>query len=81
MATNYAYYYASIRESDGLCVGIRDTSDYELDRLTVPIPEYNWDYLMKYYHPIPDNVNSFDDFQGKWYADSAFTVEVPELNA
>ena len=80
MAENYAYFYASVRESDGLCVGVRDTSDYILDRTQIPIPEYNGDYLLKYYHPIPDTVTSFDDFQGKWYSDPNFTVEVPELN-
>ena len=74
MALNYAYYYASVRESDGMCVGTRDTSDYILDRLQIPIPEYNENYLMKYYHPIPDSVSSFDDFQGQWYSDAAHTI-------
>ena len=75
MALNYAYYYATVRESDGLCIQVRDTSDYILDRLQVPIPEYNGNYGLKYYHPIPDSVSSFDDFQGKWYIDSAYTTE------
>lgn len=75
MATNYAYYYATIRESDGLCIGVQDTSNYILDRLYVPIPEYNGNYGLKYYHPIPDVVESFEDFQGKWYTDAAHTNE------
>lgn len=75
MALNYAYYYAAIEEPDGFCVGVRDTSNYILNRLQVPIPEADGNYLMKYYHPIPDVVESFDDFQGKWYTDAAHTTE------
>ena len=79
MATNYAYYYASIEEPDGFCVGVRDTSSYILDRLEVPIPEPDPNYMMKYYYPIPDSVSSFDDFQGRWYEDPAYQVEwIPE---
>ena len=74
MALNYAYYYASIEDPDGFCNRVRDTSDYILDRLQVPIPEYNGNYLMKYYYPIPDSVESFDDFQGQWYSDAAHTI-------
>lgn len=74
MGMNYEYYYATIRESDGLCIRIRDTSSYILNRIEVPIPEYNGDYLMKYYHPIPEIVESFDDFQGQWYSDAAHTI-------
>lgn len=74
MAMNYAYYYAQIRESDGLCIAVRDTSDYILSRLTIPIPEYNTAYALKYYYPIPDSVSSFDDFQGQWYSDAAHTI-------
>ena len=79
MAVNYAYYYATIRESDGLCIRVRDTSDYILDRLNVPISEYNGNYIFKYYYPIPDSVSSFDDFQGRWYTDNTHRTEwVPE---
>lgn len=74
MAMNYAYYYAQIRESDGLCIAVRDTSDYILSKLTVPIPEYNRNYMLKYYYPIPETVESFDDFQGQWYSDAAHTI-------
>ena len=74
MAMNYAYYYATVRESDGLCIRTRDTSDYILDRLNIPIPEYSTAYLLKYYYPIPESVSSFDDFQGSWYEDAAHTI-------
>lgn len=79
MSMQYGYKYAQIRE-DGLCIGTQDTTDYFLDRLYVPIEDYTLPYLMKYYHPIPDEVSDFSDFQGRWYADAQFTVEVPELN-
>ena len=79
MEYRYGYKYAVIREN-GLCTGKQDTTNYILDRLYVPIENYDLPYLMKYYHPIPDTVTSFSDFHGKWYTDSTFTVEVPELN-
>lgn len=74
MATNYAYFYASIEDPDGFCWRVRDTSNYILNRLEVPIPEYNVNYAMKYYHPIPDSVESFDDFHGQWYEDADYTI-------
>ena len=74
MALNYAYYYASIEESDGFCNRVRDTSDYILNRLQVPIPEYNMNYMMKYYWPIPETVTRHDDFQGQWYEDESHTI-------
>lgn len=80
MSVQFQYKYALIEEN-GLCLGVRDTTDYVLDRLYVPIDDITLPYLMKYYYPIPDSVNDFSDFQGKWYSDAAFTVEVPELNA
>lgn len=79
MDARYGYKYARIMEN-GLCRGVEDTTDYILNRLYVPIVNDRLPYLMKYYHPIPDVVNNFDDFQGKWYADVQFTIEVPELN-
>lgn len=79
MGVQFQYKYALIEEN-GLCLGLRDTTNYVLDRLYVPIEDDSLPYLMKYYHPIPDAVSSFSDFQGKWYSDAAFTVEVPELN-
>lgn len=75
MATNYAYFYAIIGDlSNGECTGLDDTSDYILDRAHIPVPDYNFDYLLKYYWPIPETVTSFDDFQGSWYEDAAHTM-------
>ncbi|MDD6828011.1 MAG: hypothetical protein PUE12_18235 [Oscillospiraceae bacterium] len=79
METRYGYKYATIREN-GLCTGKRDSTDYILDRLYVPISNYDLPYLMKYYYPIPETVNSFNDFQGKWYLDSGHQNEATELN-
>jgi hypothetical protein len=79
MSIQHGYKYAIIREN-GLCTGKDDTTNYILNRLYVPIEDDSLPYLMKYYYPIPETVTSFDDFQGKWYADAAHTIEVPELN-
>lgn len=79
MERRYGYKYAIVMEN-GLCRGTEDCTEYILNRLYVPVEDVSLPYLMKYYHPIPDTVTSFSDFQGKWYTDSTFTVEVPELN-
>lgn len=79
MGARYGFKYARIMEN-GFCRGVSDTTNYILDRLYVPIPDDSLPYLTKYYHPIPETVTSFDDFQGKWYADKNFSIEVPELN-
>ena len=75
MATNYAYYYARLNASTGMCTGVMDTSDYILDPYYVPIDVYTGNYMLKYYYPIPETVTSFDDFQGKWYTDASHTTE------
>ena len=74
MATNYAYYYATLNQNTGMCDGLQDTSTFILDPYYVPIEIYDANYLMKYYHPIPETVESFDDFQGQWYRDAAHTI-------
>ena len=75
MAINYAYYYARISDlATGFCMGVLDSTDYVLDPTYVPIPEYNRNYVMKYYYPIPETVTSHDDFQGQWYSDAAHTI-------
>ena len=74
MAVNYAYYYAEIDPATGMCTGMQDTSDYVLRPTMVPIETYDWNYLFKYYYPIPETVESFDDFQGQWYSDAAHTM-------
>jgi hypothetical protein len=45
-----------------------------LDRTYVPIEDDSLDYLLKYYHPIPETVTSFDDFHGNWYEDATHTI-------
>lgn len=80
MAMTYAYQYAKCRVSDGLCTATQDTSTYILNPTYVPIDDADGPYLLKYYWPLPDIVESHDDFQGKWYSDAAHTIEVPELN-
>lgn len=75
MATNYAYHYAIVQESNGWCLETRDTSTYILDRTFVPVDSIDKEYGLKYYWPLPDTVTSFDDFQGKWYTDAAHTIE------
>lgn len=72
MAINYAYKYAIL--SDGQCWEVRDTSDYILRPDYVPIEDYNLDYFLKYYYPVPETVTSHDDFQGQWYEDAAHTI-------
>lgn len=71
MATpRYAYAYAIIRESDGRCKHVQDTSNYIENRLYIPLETYNAEYLGKYYYPIP---TAYGDFNGSWYYDAAHT--------
>ena len=69
----YDYYYAITDLDTGMCRSIQDTTDYvdtsEYSEY-IPIPEYNRTYLLKYYNRT----------NGKWYVDSAFTIEATELN-
>lgn len=74
MATNYAYYYALINANTGMCTGVRDSTILVLDPCYVPIEIYTSNYFLKYYYPIPETVESFDDFQGQWYSDAAHTI-------
>lgn len=74
MAVTYAYFYARINTTNGMCVGLKDTSNYILSNDHVPIDVYDENYLMKYYWPLPETVTSFDDFQGQWYSDAAHTT-------
>lgn len=73
MATNYAYAYAIINLTTGMCFQVDDSTNYVIDDQYVPIPEYNNNYLLKYYYPIPNGVTSFDSFTGSWYYDAAHT--------
>lgn len=82
MATNYAYKYATIDDlTNGLCLGVQDTSNYVLDPTYVPILDDNIEYIFKYYWPIPESVTSFADFQGLFYLDEAHTQPFEEGNA
>jgi hypothetical protein len=65
MSLNYEYYYAIIELDTGLCVAVYDTSVYADDPTYIAIPEYNEDYLMKYYNAA----------NGKWYLDDSFSTE------
>ena len=75
MATHYAYNYAYIGDlTNGECHGVSDSTNYVLNPAYVPIPEYNINYTLKYYWPLPTVVTSHDDFQGQWYTDAAHTI-------
>lgn len=81
MAINYAYKYAIIRDlTNGLCLGTQDTSNYILNPAYVPIEDDDAGYELNYYWPIPSVVNSFADFQGKWYTDAEHQNEATHLN-
>ena len=62
MAVNYAYHYALIDET-GYCYEVRDTT-VNCDGMEgyIAIPEYNFDYIEKYY------------INGSWYEDAAATI-------
>lgn len=82
MSVNYGYKYAILRlDMGGLCGGIQDTTNYILDPAYVPIEDEHINYALKYYHPIPETVTSFDDFQGLWYLDADHTQLFDEGNA
>ena len=79
MKRRYGFKYATIR-ANGMCDGVQDTTNYILNPLYVPIEDDTLPYFLKYYYPIPVTVNSFDDFQGKWYLDADHQNEATELN-
>lgn len=65
MAAQYAYNYALIDET-GLCNEVSSTSrSHDGEAGWIAIPEYNEDYIDKYYN-VAD---------GKWYEDAEFTTE------
>lgn len=77
----YGYKYAIIRNlTNGLCLGVQDTTDYILDPAYVPVDDIDAGYTLKYYWPIPTTVTSFSDFQGKWYTDATHTILAEGLN-
>ena len=74
MDPRYAYKYAVINTSTGMCNQVKDSSNYVLRVDYVPISTASLSYIKKYYYPIPTSVTSFDDFQGQWYTDAAHTI-------
>lgn len=68
MSMTYAYNYAEVQNSDGLCVGVMSTSDPNQAGPTnrgttyVSIPEYDEEYAFKYY------------INGNWYEDAEGTI-------
>lgn len=69
MATNYAYAFAEVQDSDGMCVGVIDTSNPDYDGYHTAsgttyyrIPVYDEEYCFKYY------------INGNWYEDAAGTI-------
>lgn len=65
MAENYAYYYAIIDLETRMCMEVQDTTDYadpELYPEYIAIPEYNEEYIEKYY------------INGAWYEDAEGTI-------
>lgn len=66
MAQQYQYTYAVIDPVDNMCIEVVDTTVETTDDPNfIPIPEYNGNYLWKYYNRE----------NGKWYTDAAFTNE------
>lgn len=62
----YQYCYAIISPEFGdMCVQVDDGTEEVSNPNYIPIPEYNEEYIMKYYSR--DN--------GKWYTDAAHTQE------
>lgn len=84
MAINYAYKYAVLSDDPayyGMCVEVQDTSNYILRPDYIPIEDDTVNYFLKYYHPIPESVTSFADFNGLFYYDSEHTQPFDEGNA
>lgn len=61
MSVNYQYNYARI-EADGYCSEVFSSTNAYNEPDLVEIPEYNEDYLEKYYS------------NGVWYEDAEFTI-------
>ena len=74
MAMNYYYNVAIIDRASTMCVEVRSSTNDQSGSSTeielyVPIPEYNEEYLFKYYN----------EADGKFYWDPEFTQEyIPE---
>jgi hypothetical protein len=62
MAVNYAYNYAEIDPSTGMCVGVVTTTAEGHTENFVEIPVYDEEYCFKYY------------INGNWYEDAEGTI-------
>lgn len=63
MSQNYAYNFAEIDPTTGMCIGIQSGTSPEHDNENfIPIPVYDENYIFKYY------------IDGNWYEDAAGTI-------
>lgn len=62
MSTNYAYNYAEIDPSTGMCIGVYSTTYTSDNPNFVEIPVNDQNYICKYY------------INGAWYEDAAGTI-------
>lgn len=62
MELRYAYNYAEIDPTTGMCVGVFTTSHVPDNPNLVEIPVYDGEYLLKYY------------IGGNWYEDAEGTI-------
>jgi hypothetical protein len=62
MAQNYAYAYAQIDLTTGMCLGVSSCSTPLNDPAFIEIPTYDEGYVFKYY------------INGTWYEDAAGTI-------
>lgn len=62
MAVNYAYNYAEIDPTTGMCIGVYSTTTVSDNPNFIEIPVNDTEYLLKYY------------INGKWYEDAEGTI-------
>jgi hypothetical protein len=62
MAVNYAYNYAEIDPTTGMCVGVVTATTIADEPNFVEIPVYDEEYIFKYY------------INGNWYEDAEGTI-------
>lgn len=71
MSEQYHYNYAQIDLETGECFGVRTRTSEIINPALIPIEVDSNDYIGKYYNQA----------NGKWYEDAAFTIEWPEPTA
>lgn len=85
MAEQYAHKYAILDTNPayyGQCIEMQDTTSRIFDPMHIPVTDIdNVDFILKWYYPIPESVESFDDFHGLFYHDEAHTQPYEEGNA